>query len=233
MIRPCGALPPLAGLCGAKLETLFACYRDLPALAAFYEGEGFFCVTFGGRLTVCGMPDPEELASFAAFLGVREIEGEGFAALPGWSRGGLPLLAYEGAEAPVPLSETHDLADAYEILCEADETFRAQSDRLPWLSDLRRRTGCGRAAAFLRGGAAAVVTAQNASHAVLGAVACRPGARGRGAASSLVRDVCASLRACGRTPVTAAASEALADWYGRLGFRRAGALALLTRENEP
>jgi len=233
VIRPCGALPPLGGLCGAKLETLFACYRDVPAIAAFYEGEGFFCGVFGGRLTVCGMPEAEELAAFAAFLGAREIEGEALPALPQGARAEYPILRWTGEKKAIPLPETDDYSAAYEILCASDGAFRAESERLPWISDLRRRTNRGRAAVCLRDGAAVVVTAQSDSLAVLGAVACRPEARGKGAASALVRDASASLCARGRTPVTAAASEALAGWYERLGFARAGALALLTLDRAP
>lgn len=233
MIRALSALPPPEGYCGAKIETLYDCYREIPSLASFYGGEGFCCAAFAGRLTVCGAPDAQELAAFAGFLGAREIEGESLPALAGFRRAAHPLLAFTGQPHASSPPETDDLSAGYEILCDADDGFRRGSDRLEWLSDLRRRTGRGRAHVYLRDGAAVFVTAQTDRLAVIGAVACRRRQRGQGLAASLVAEVAASLAAKGLTPVTAAAGERLAGWYERIGFTRRGALALLTRADAP
>ncbi len=230
MIRQAYALPPLSGYCGAKLETLFDCYREIPSLASFYAGGGFCCAAFGGRLTVCGAPDADELAAFASFLGAQELEGEALPAIDGYDRGEHPLMTYAGAARAAALPETIDLRTVFDILCDADDAFREESDYLPWLSDLRRRAGRGRAQAYLRGGAAVLVTAKTASLAVVDAVACRRDARGRGTAASLVGDVAASFAAEGVSVVTAAENEALAGYYGRIGFVKRGSLLLLTRK---
>ena len=229
MIRQLAALPPLAGYCGAKLETLYDCYHEIPSLASFYAGGGFCCAAFGGRLTVCGAPDAEELAAFAAFLGARELEGEALPAIGGFSGGAHPLMTYAGAALAADLPETDDLRAVYDVLCDADDAFRKNSDYLPWLSDLRRRTGRGRAHACLRGGAAVLVTAKTPSLAVVGAVACRKSARGRGTAAALVGDVAASFAGKGVPVVTAAADAALAGYYERIGFVKSGSLLLLTK----
>ncbi len=233
MIRALSSPPFAQGCCGAKLCALYDCYADIPSLASFYEGESFCCALFGGRLTVCGSPEAEELAAFAAFLSVREIEGEALPDLPVWKREEFPLLRFAGEGKPVPLKETEDLSSAYAVLCESDEAFRAGTDRLLWISDLRRRIGRGRGAVYLRGGACAVITAKNEDEAVLGAVACRPADRGKGTAASLVRDLSQKLRFEGLFPVTAAASGSLCAYYRRLNYRETGSLTVLTIQESP
>lgn len=222
-------------LLGAKMQTLFACYREFPGAASFWESESALLCFFSGRLTVCGKIDFDELLSFAAFLGAREIEGGAalLPSLPGFRRTEHPLLFFSDAAAAAPVCETDDLAEIWQILCAADANFALQSDRLEWLSDLRRRIRLGYASAYCENGAAVLVTARSSREAVLGAVACRPEAQGRHAAAALVRKVCARLIAEGRKPVTAAAAFSLAEYYERIGFTRRGSLALLTQERHP
>jgi predicted N-acetyltransferase YhbS len=227
--------PPRADtpVLGAKLSALWDCYRDLPEIASFWKSDRALLALFGGRLTVCGAIGGAELGSFAGWLGVREIEGvagEIPEAVGGFVRSDHPILSHTGdgcGEKP-PAGE---LSDVYEILCAADEAFAHDCDRLAWLSDLRRRTNRGAAEAFSENGACVLVTAIANGEAVIGAVACRPESRGNRTAAALLQTACGALHAQGLRPVTVAADERLSAYYERLGFTRAGTLALLTRRD--
>lgn len=231
MISPLRTWPSGDSLLAAKFETLFACYAEISSIASFWQSERAVLCLFGGRLTVIGEISGEELFSFASMLGAREIEGDArrLPDSPDFVRTEHPVLEYRGGASSADPPAAGDLAEAWEILCDADAAFAEESSRLEWLSDLRRRTGQDRAAVFCESGAAIVVTALSPHTAVIGAVACRREKRGRHAAASLLKKVTSLYAREGRAAVTAAATDPLAGYYARLGFVPAGRLALLTR----
>ena len=239
MIGQTDTLPPLpAGVLGAKIETLFACYADCPGIASFYRGERGVIALFGGRATLCGQFDPGELSAFLSFIGAMEVECDpvslGGAVLPGFSLTEHTVLSCFGLSTDAMLTGamlTGDAGEAYDILLSAEPAFAAV-DRLEWLSDINRRVSRSRASVFTRSGAAVIVTAATQDTAVIGAVACSPWARGRGAAASLVRDTAGLYNAFGRCVYTVAANAGLACYYTRLGFLPVGTLSLLTRARQ-
>ena len=218
---------------GAKIETLYDCYNELPALASFFEHEGGGLLALsGGRLTVCGSIPSDELLSFADFVGALEIEGlEGETPeLDGFCRTLHPIMEHDGTTDPTKCEEAVDLMAGYDILSSADNMFAESCDRWEWLSDMTRRRNCQRGTVYTRDGAAVVVTAKNSRELIIGAVASRPDARKKGAASALVMSVCRKAQENGLIPVTIAADEETAGFYSRIGFKKTDSLALLTRK---
>lgn len=218
---------------GAKIETLYACYNELPALASFFEHEGGGLIAlFGGRLTVCGSIPKDELLSFADFVGAAEIEGlESELPEPdGFSRTLHPIMSCDEERRFTECEEAADLMEGYDVLAAADSEFSKSCDRWEWLSDMTRRRNCKRGAVYAKNGAAVIVTAKNSRELVIGAVASRSETRNRGAASALVMSVCQKAQKDGIMPVTVAFDENVAKFYSRLGFKKADSLALLTRK---
>ena len=231
MIAQTDTLPPLpAGVLGAKIETLFACYADCPGIASFYRSGHGVIALFGGRATLCGQFDPGELGAFLTFIGAEEVECEpaclGGGILPGFSVSEHCVLSCRSLSTDAVL--TGDAGEAYDILRTAEPGF-ASVDRLEWLSDINRRVNRNRAGVFTRSGAAVIVTAVTEKSAVIGAVACRPDERGHGSAAALVRDAAGAYNSLGRRVYTVAADAGLVSYYTRLGFLPSGTLSLLTR----
>ena len=126
--------------------------------------------------------------------------------------------------------KAQDLMQGYDVLAEADSKFADACDKWEWLSDMTRRRNCQKADVYAQNGAAVIVTAKNSRELVIGAVASIPKERNKGAASKLVRAVCAKAQKDGLCPVTVAADESVSRFYERLGFEAVGRLVLLTRK---
>lgn len=216
---------------GPKTETLFECYEKLPAIASFFEHDGGEpLVLFSGRLTVGGYVPPDELEAFSVFTGAREIEGleEDVPEIKGFARTLHPIMACRQAPFCEATESQNAAEEGYDILASADADFADGSDRWEWISDMTRRINIGRGKVYTNGASAVIVTAKNCREALIGAVASRPEEQHGGSASALLKSVCAKIRQEGLIPVTVAESEALVGFYARLGFERAGYLALLT-----
>lgn len=231
-----GALPEPA--IGCRIETLWECYGAIPAAADFYAGgQGAVLCRFGEGLLVSGSVPADELRAFCAMTGVGRIVGldRDVPVFPGWTFTSHTLFSFSGEGAPLPreVNSNPDLRRVFALLCEADADFARRADYLPWLSDLTRRCGKGRARVYLLDDSAtACVSAIGCGAGYVSSVAVAGARRGEGLGGALVRAAAQALRAEGLLPITAAQSAALDGFYTRQGFITAGTQTVSVRQTE-
>ena len=171
--------------------------------------------------------DLEEISAFLRFQGAGSVMYDSSYPLTGDGASFViegQVLEYVGDDY---ISDTEIYKPEYKELygllksCES-ETFRVP-DYMMFLSDLTRRSNCGRLSLMARREegvlASAVMTVSRTDcGAILGAVATRPDMRGRGLSRPLVRSMATSQRAEGRRVFVFSASEKNTRFYINSGF---------------
>ncbi len=128
-----------------------------------------------------------------------------------------------------------DLKAVYEVMKSSESGDFTVSEFMPWYADVshRIRHGCARAY-LLRTESEPVsvclVSAESDSVGLISGVATKPDFRGRGFASAVTLQACSDLRDCGKLPVLECL-PALASYYGRVGFEKAGTVTVLDITN--
>lgn len=212
---------------GLRLETAFACYEAHPAAASFYlAGEEGALMLAADSLLCCGVLPADELAAFAAFFGVRQMEGCGPA--PGFSARPV-LVMRRKAHTPPP---SRPLAAPAKVTLTPDLWRLRQANLLAadpdaWYADacLRCRRGAVIAAVEGENGylSTAGVYAVRPQSAYLTGVATSPAARGQGFAQAAVAALCERFA---EKELLLRCAEELRGFYEQLGF------CLLRRETD-
>jgi hypothetical protein len=167
------------------MQTLWQCYGEFPdLLSIFCSDDGGVLCRFENRLLMTGNIDPTELKAFADALGICEIQGTAtqITHLPGFRTQTHRVLAADTTlgSGLLPASP-FDLRRIFEILCACDADFKAKSDYLTWLSDMRRRLRlAGAVVLFDARGATASIISVGGGYTLIGSVAVLPQARGLG-----------------------------------------------------
>lgn len=226
MIVRCDHLPSVSDPTAAcRMHTLWHCYGEFPnLLSVFCSDDGGVLCRFENRLLITGNINPTELKAFADALGICEIQGTAVQTthMPGFETQTRRVLAADTALGSALLPDSSlsfDLRSVFELLCACDDDFKAKSDYLTWLSDMRRRMRlAGAVVLFDARGATASIISVGGGYALIGSVAVLPQARGHGLAKVLLEALCKHVNASGHRPLAVAQTTELEAFYHRLGF---------------
>ena len=223
----------------ARIWALWQAWANLPPRYApsFYRAEGG--ATLAVMEAVCTLEgtgfEAPELLDFLALRGCGTLVCSGAAArLLGCearaSSRSRPVLRAGAVRAadPIVIEQHPPLPQVYRLLADTfDNMSGTRFDS--WYADVSHKTRHGLAQVWgvLENGvlnATAGIYHQNAGAAVIGSVATRPCARGRGFASALVLGLAALAQSSGKAALIAAENEHARSLYERLGFVPEGEL---------
>ena len=240
MIHHIDVLPPLpASVIGCQIQTLVGCYQNLKGFLSLYRSlQGGVLCQFENRLLICGEVDAVELHSFAKMTGVTVIEGlaPDLIGLDGYAFFEHTVLQHADAHllaAEQAVEHPDDPKQVYELLCQTDVDFMAQTAYLPWLSDLRLRQRKGYAELFwIEGMSCACVSAKGCGLGLISQLATHKSLRRQGLAKKLLDHICAHLSAEALMPVILAQDEMLTGFYQQNGFTPCGRYIILKQNQE-
>lgn len=193
-----------------KMNTLFKCYHEYPKIATFWQqGNAFACV-FGGKVTVCGKADWDELRMFAKFIGAREVEI--------LSDSGHTVLMHDcKTEVPCTMLPTSDYDKVHKIICTADQTFGVLVPRLEFIADMKIRQCNNCARAFIYDDTVGLITAEDEDFCLLGVLARDPFAP-RGNGKKILNEIISDCATRGKSLYVIAENEKLEKYYKNCGF---------------
>lgn len=234
---------------GARMVTLLACYGldcDFSTLwlQRLENGEAAAAISrFDGWLVISAnkLADLEELSAFAAAVGgYRYIEAAPFVCKALGIQGEYEeshMMRYASgsvlAEDCRGIDENPRLSDFYAVITAANPWIAATTGWGGWYTHTSHllRHGLGFAALIRENGkpvsAGGVFTAGE-SLAVISCVATLEESRRKGYAAIITKHLAGKIISQGKTPALFCASDRLADYYGRLGFSRAGKWGQIT-----